>query len=185
MFVEHWSSVSLRIRVGLDDEEHAPEDVDELVNDVFLLAWKKWDPVHITPKWLFVVVDNKLRDRRRRQRTARRAMDAVRHTVALGPTLDELDRIALRHALSRLGEREREALTLTYWGGWTAEEVAVRFDMTPSAVWAMLSRARVKLRDGIDEARGAHGAQRPGRYAQTSKKNGPETPRHIARDSGS
>lgn len=95
-FAAHWSVVRRRVEALLEDED-AADDVDELVNDVFLLAWKKWDgPRGITLKWLHVVIDNELRDRHRRQRVRARVMNVVqRALVPAASELDELDRNVL------------------------------------------------------------------------------------------
>lgn len=143
-----------RIAMILVDDEHAPEDVDELVNEVFMLAWHKWDePRNITLRWLAVVADNKIRDRRRRQLVKSRAMDAFAQMLIPDSSgWDVWDRLAVRSALNGLKEREKQALELSYGAGWSASEIASRLKMTPSAVGAMLTRSRAKIRAAVEDS---------------------------------
>lgn len=136
---------------ALSDEGHEIDDVDEIVGEVFLLAWTKWDrPKRLTLRWLRVATDNKIRDRRRRALLKSRVMGAVEQALVPSSSgWDEWDRLAVRNALSLLKDRERHALALSYVSGWSTQEIANQLKMTPSAVGAMLSRARAKLRAAV------------------------------------
>ncbi|WP_448721331.1 RNA polymerase sigma factor [Microbacterium natoriense] len=160
-FTQNWGPARRFIERVLIDDEHTPEDVDELVNEVFLLAWQKWDrPAGITMRWLEVVAVNKIRDRRRRLIVMSKAMDAVSQAlIPESPLWDEWDRLAVRNAVGALKDRERQALALSYIGGWSTKEIGVRLGMAPSAVGAMLTRARAKIRRSL-EAGVAFGASR-------------------------
>ena len=56
------------------------------------------------------------------------------------------DRSAVRDALRKLPESQREALVLAYWGGLTAEEIAQR-------VGVPLGTAKSRIRLGLSRAR--------------------------------
>jgi DNA-directed RNA polymerase specialized sigma24 family protein len=55
-------------------------------------------------------------------------------------------RLAVQAALSRLGELDREVLTLTVWEGLPPREVAAVLRLSPDVVRTRLSRARARLR---------------------------------------
>jgi RNA polymerase sigma-70 factor (ECF subfamily) len=72
-----------------------------------------------------------------------------------GPT-DRLDTICyVQELMETLDERPREVLRLSYFEGWSAEEVAQRLDLTPGNVRVIRHRALEQVRDRIradDEA---------------------------------
>ena len=65
-----------------------------------------------------------------------------------------LDRLALVEALSRLSEKDRQIVTLTYWESLSAGEVAQVMRMREGAVWTRLHRARRQLRSALSGEEG-------------------------------
>ena len=61
------------------------------------------------------------------------------------------ERLAVRAALARLGEVDREVLMLTVWEGLEPREVATVLHVSPAAVRTRLSRARARLRDLVGD----------------------------------
>lgn len=124
-----------------------PDEVSDLVSDVFTLAWSKLDerkPLGLI--WLLRAADNKLKDRERRRRSEVRAMDALRHGVGGRRQSDVLDAIAVRHAIeTALTPREKRMVVLFYWDRLAAGEIAELLRCSQSVVFTTLSRARVKL----------------------------------------
>ncbi|HEY2195801.1 MAG TPA: sigma-70 family RNA polymerase sigma factor [Actinomycetospora sp.] len=123
---------SLARRVCVD--EALAEDV---LQEVFLLVWRqpdRYDPARGTVAvWLMTLVHHRAVDAVRREATRRR------HTVPPGEEGDEwlppapgaddaaLDAVVaghVRRALGSLPTEQREALTLSYFGGFTQREVA-------------------------------------------------------------
>jgi RNA polymerase sigma factor (sigma-70 family) len=67
------------------------------------------------------------------------------------------ERLAVQAALARLGELDREVLTLTVWEGLQPREVATVLEVSPEAVRTRLTRARGRLRELIGDDRAASG----------------------------
>ena len=143
VFEQNWARVRHHIECVVDD----PDEVSDLVSDVFTLAWSKLDerkPLGLI--WLLRAADNKLKDRERRRRSEVRAMDALRHGVGGRRQSDVLDAIAVRHAIeTALTPREKRMLVLFYWDRLAAGEIAELLRCSQSVVFTTLSRARVKL----------------------------------------
>lgn len=143
IFEQNWSRVRHHIECVIDD----PDEVSDLVSDVFSLAWSKLDvrkPLGLI--WLLRVADNKLKDLERRARTEVRAMDALRSGSGLQPDSDILDAIAVRHAIDVvLTARERQMVILFYWDRLAAGEIAELLRCSQPVVFTTLSRARAKL----------------------------------------
>lgn len=162
VFETHWAAVRRHIECFVDD----PDEVHEVVADVFRVAWEKLRPdnaMGIT--WLLRTADNKLRDRERRARTRNRAMQALEQQATLPASeVDELERIALREALKHLSKRERQVIVLTYWDQLSAGEVAEVLRCSQPAVWTALTRGRARLRELLD-VEGGGGRDRSGRRA--------------------
>lgn len=147
LFDEHWIGVKRHVEAFVDD----PEEVDELVADVFGLAWQKLKPNRpMGLPWLLRAADNKVRDRDRRARSRDRAMDAlVRGARESSEGLDDLDRMAVREAVAALSSHERRVVILTYWDELSAGEIAETLRTSQGSVWTTLSRARGKLRERL------------------------------------
>ncbi|MEV5071281.1 sigma-70 family RNA polymerase sigma factor [Microbacterium sp. LMI12-1-1.1] len=147
LFEQFWARVRRHVEVFVDDGD----EVDELVSDVFGLAWEKLKPDRpMGLPWLLRTADNKVRDRDRRARSRSRAIDALVQGAAVQPgSLDDLDKVAVRDAVASLSGHERRVVILTYWDELSAGEIAETLRCSPGSVWTTLSRARGKLRDQL------------------------------------
>lgn len=147
LYDSHWGRVRHHVECFVDDDA----EVDELVADVFRVAWEKLRPE--TPMglpWLLRTADNKMRDRERRSRSRDRALEALtRDAAAQKLALDALDKLEVREALLSLSDRERRVVVLTYWDELSAGEIAEVLRCSQGSVWTALSRARVKLRSKL------------------------------------
>ena len=130
-------------------------DAADLLNDVLMTAWRRWDAVPTPPQdrpWLFGVARNVLanhhRSARRRDAATQALAQALRAVAANAPepTPTVLD---LRMAIQSLDPLDREILTLTAWEGLTSAEVATVVDLPSSTVRARLARARAQVRAHI------------------------------------
>ncbi|UPL14195.1 RNA polymerase sigma factor [Microbacterium galbinum] len=148
LFDEHLPRVRRHLSCFLDDRS----EVEEIAADVFVVAWKKLqpeNPMGIT--WLIRTADNKLRDAARRDRSKRRAIDALtRGLQETSDALHPLEALALREAIVTLSARERQVVVLTYWDELSAGEVAQVLRCSAAAVWTTLTRARAKLRRQLE-----------------------------------
>jgi RNA polymerase sigma-70 factor, ECF subfamily len=130
----------------------------DVVQDVFLRLWRR--PQAFNPKrgalgpYLRLMARSRALDLWREGQAAGRASDRLKFAVATAAddgrpeeTLERRDaRGAVRDALRRLPDAQREALVLAYWGGLTADEIARR-----SAVPLGTAKSRIRL--GLEKLR--------------------------------
>jgi RNA polymerase sigma-70 factor (ECF subfamily) len=131
------------------------EDAADLLAETFLVAWRRLGSVPGQPDdrpWLFAVAANVLanhrRGLRRRSRATRALREQLRDLVTPEPAIEVL---ALREALVRLQPTDREVLTLAAWEGLSAREIGQVLGMSTSAVSTRQSRARLRLRELLDD----------------------------------
>jgi len=137
-----------------------PEDAADIVADTFLVAWRRRS--HLPPGdearlWLYGVARNVLANHRRGDRRRDRLGEALRahlggspHRWAPDPASAVGDQVVVRDALRRLGDHDREVLTLTAWEELDPREIAEVLGVSAQAVRTRLSRARARLRELLD-----------------------------------
>lgn len=150
-FAEHAHEVHAAAAAVLRD----PVRADDVVQDVYLRLWRRpgaWDPARgpLGPYLRLMARSRALdlwREAEVRERALRRAGEALppepRAEPADGPdaaVLRAAQRAELAEALRALPEEQRHAVALAYWGGLTAEEIAVR-----SGVPLGTAKSRVRL----------------------------------------
>jgi RNA polymerase sigma factor (sigma-70 family) len=142
-------------------EQHA--DAADVVAETFLIAWRRRHEMPggaETRLWLYGVarrvLANHHRGGERRERLGERLRTRLAAVVA-DPASEVPERLAMRAALNRLGELDREVLTLTVWEGLEPREVAEVLEVSPTAVRTRLSRARARLRDIVGDDRRSPG----------------------------
>lgn len=123
-------------------------DADDILNETFLIAWRKWDEV---PKevdnqrlWLYGtarrLIANKLRWKFRKDKfdySIERLHDhAIVFTEQIGVNL------AVREALSFISPDHREILMFVEWDGITTREVALILEIPETTVTKRLNAAR-------------------------------------------
>lgn len=140
------------------------EEAADIVADTFLTAWRRLDTLPEDPAlWLFGVARNVVANHRRslRRREALRTRvegDASRGPLVAPDPADQVEaRMAVRSALRRLSERDREALMLVAWDGLDAASAAAAMGYTPSAFAVRLHRARRRLGHELAKERAGAG----------------------------
>ena len=129
-----------------------PDVVDDLVNEVFLVAWRRLERVPAEPRaWLLTVARNVIGThirgaRRSRALTVRLAITEVDWTQP-PPKVDGGEVAA---ALAGLPEKDREALMLVSWDGLSPSEAAVVLGERPASFRVRLHRARRRLARAIE-----------------------------------
>ena len=122
-------------------------DVDDLVQDVFVLAMRRIeglrDPGAVGP-WLAAIARNCARDHYRR----RRDTEALTVDVA-GPAPQHAEALAVLAAIRALPEAYRETLVLRLVEGMTGPEIAERTGLTHGSVRVNLHRGMRLLRDAL------------------------------------
>jgi RNA polymerase sigma-70 factor (ECF subfamily) len=125
-------------------------EVDDLVQDVFLLALRRLDalrdPEAFGP-WLAMIARNRATDFFRRDRE-----DTVTLPEELaGPRHPEGEAMAVLAAIRRLPVAYREPLILRLVEGMTGPEIAARTGLTPGSVRVNLHRGMQMLRQRLSE----------------------------------
>ena len=140
-----------------------PADAADIVAETFLVAWRRLDDVPSGPlarPWLFGVARRVLANQRRgavrRRSLVTRMRGVLDQHVQLDDTDDTGDRgdtpgagpavRAVRNAVERLPESDRELLRLTSWEGLSPTELATALSIPPATVRVRLHRARRRLR---------------------------------------
>jgi RNA polymerase sigma-70 factor, ECF subfamily len=139
-------------RVAAYARRHVPpDDVQDVVAETFLQAWRRWDAVPSPPiAWLIgtarKVIGNSRRAVRRRDALHDRLvlLDAVaRSSEDAGLVVAE--RMAALEALAALPEHQREVLLLVAWDGLTPDESADALGIRPGTFRVRAHRARAAL----------------------------------------
>jgi RNA polymerase sigma-70 factor, ECF subfamily len=133
----------------------------DVVQDVFLRLWRR--PQAFDARrgalgpYLRLMARSRALDLWREGQAAGRASDRLKFAVAAAevrtddqPGLaaeihDERD--AVREAIRRLPDAQREALVLAYWGGLTAGEIAARADVPLGTAKSRIRLGLARLRD--------------------------------------
>ena len=127
-------------------------EVDDLVADVLLVAWRRLDdvPERDAMPWLYGVARNVLANRRRGDRRRLALVERARSQPARTPVAspEQLSAPVVR-ALDSLRAEDREIVELAAWEGLAPRELAVVLGCTPNAAALRLSRARRCLRAAL------------------------------------
>lgn len=145
-----------------------PARAEDIVAEVFLVAWRRLDDMPAEPRpWLFGVARRVLANERRR---------LARHDVALGRleppagSADPADGPALasrplEDALRSLSDADREALLLTAWEGLNHRDAARALGVKEATFTVRLHRAKRRLGRAIEHS---HPATAPATRLETS-----------------
>lgn len=126
------------------------EAADDVVSEVFLVAWRRLDHVPDQPlPWLLGVARRVLANRRRSEDRAS-ALQTRLASAQRSPTGDGSDGDArVLTALGRLGDNDRELLMLVAWEGLTTGEVAQVLGVRRGTVAVRLHRARQRFASAL------------------------------------
>jgi len=125
---------------------------DDVVSDVFLVAWRRLDSIPNDPlPWLLGVARNSIANRHRHERRTTalhaRIADTERPPVADPPGPDDLlgsDDLVVR-ALAQLPASDRELLMLVAWEGLEPAQLARVLGISRGTANVRLHRARRRL----------------------------------------
>lgn len=129
------------------------DEADDLVQDVFLTAYRKLDSLRDAESfgpWIAMIARNRAMDFHR----SRHATEDLSEEIAHAPSSEE-DAEAARalEAIQSLPDTYRETLTLRLVEGLTGPEIAEKTGLTPASVRVNLHRGMKLLREklGIEE----------------------------------
>ncbi|MDX1977985.1 MAG: sigma-70 family RNA polymerase sigma factor [Pseudanabaenaceae cyanobacterium bins.68] len=136
------------------------EESEEAVSDVFLQVWKtasSYDPQKSrVDTWLFMLTRSRALDRLRRLARHHRNQVAAQELPTVTKPLDEgliyrdrYDRV--QHALSQLPAPQRQVLELSYFGGMTHTEIALRLNLPLGTIKTRIRLAIAKLKHLLPE----------------------------------
>lgn len=130
------------------------DDCADVVADVYLVAWRRFDAIPADPlPWLLGVARRILADRwrslERRQRLALE-LRGFQQVVSPDGATQVVEKMTMIKALGELSPDDREVLLLTAWDGLDAAGVAQVLRISPTAARARLSRARHRLMARFD-----------------------------------
>ena len=125
---------------------HVGNDIDDVVADVFTLAWQKWDeiPAGFELQWLYRTAWFVLANAHRKHSEI-----PIDTSEVEGFTADIAD-VVIEHSEMRrvwleIPERDREVLRLVAWEGLTPPEVAAVLSISTGGASSAISRARKNL----------------------------------------
>lgn len=139
----------------------APDVADEVVSDVFLVAWQRLDAVPAGRElpWLYGVARNCLANRVRadHRRDGRERASGDDAQVLMPDFAGGIaERDALRSAMATLTDSDREILMLVAWEDLTPAEAAQALGITATSARVRLHRARDRFarayRGGLEDA---------------------------------
>ena len=140
------------LRLGVN-----PSWVDDVAQDVFLIAYRKWDEMDTVENpggWLRAIARNVVMNENAKFNRRQRLFDENLTTLLLAaegaPAADEradiqVDRAALSRCLDRLSERAREVVHARYFNDLSSGEIGDKLDLSSSAVRKILFHARQNL----------------------------------------
>lgn len=135
----------------------APPDAEDVVSEIFLRVVKHLTQLRNQQQlsfaaWLFVIARSAISDHYRRNGHAKTLvpLDAAAPLPAGDSPLDRIvtekeDAARLRTLIATLPERQREVITLRYYGGLRNQEIAAVLSIGEKTVSAYLSRAVSEL----------------------------------------
>ncbi len=133
------------------------EDAADLYGETMLTAWKKIDRMPDEPErkrmWLFVIAAHTLSNHRRASQRRLDLTDRLRDLLARDETAsDSQGTYAVRDAVLRLHDAQRELVMLIHWDGFTIVDAAEILGLNPSTARSRYAAARTTLREALVDA---------------------------------
>lgn len=130
-----------------------PEGAEDLVSEVFTVAWRRRaDVPEPALPWLYGVAANVLRHATRaqaRQAKTQAKVMSLRHRTPTDPQMRVVEDSDMHHLVThmfeKLSAKEAEVLKLWAWEELTPAEIAVALGVKPGTVRVRLSRARSRM----------------------------------------
>lgn len=149
-----WKQHAPELRAWLNRRMAVPQDVEDLLQDVFLKALRQGQQfcqVQQPRAWLFEVTRNALADRLKLRREWVELPEDLPQIVAQDDTVDQLS-ACLPRVLSELSALDRQAIVLCDLQGMRQADYAAQAGLSLSAAKSRLQRARQRLRERMASA---------------------------------
>ena len=133
-------------------------EADDIAQEVFLIVWNKAGSFRGTSKfstWLYRIVVNQCLQFHRRRKQAVVSLDGMDsdHPPESLQVADDPERRArteaVKRAVAELPDRQRMALVLSHFEGWSYKEVAELMDASVSSVESLIFRAKETLKEKL------------------------------------
>lgn len=144
-----WKNHAAELRSWLRHRLGQPQDVDDLMQDLFMKALRQGDrfcSVQNARAWLFEVARNALADRLKLKREMVELPDDLPAVLPEDAPVDKLT-ACLPRVLSELKGSDREAIVLCDLEGLSQADYATRVGLNLSAAKSRLQRARQRLHE--------------------------------------
>jgi RNA polymerase sigma-70 factor (ECF subfamily) len=131
----------------------AREEIDDLVQDVFLTAWRRLDDLRDPAAfggWIAMIARNRAIDAHRRAPHLVELPENLPAPGAKAPIESEAEARAALEAIRSLPEAYRDTLMLRLVEGLTGPEIAERTGLTPASVRVNLHRGMKRLREKLE-----------------------------------
>ncbi len=157
IFLAHYGHISAYVGRRL-----APEDVEDVVEETFLVAWRRLEDIpgeDVALPWLYGiarrVVAQSLRSGRRRGRLLARLGGLRQGDAAVSPEIERVDdRELILRALARLRPDDQELLRLAEWEDLPVADLARIFGCSTNAVTIRLHRAHKRFAEALAAVEG-------------------------------
>ena len=126
-----------------------PTDADDLVQEVFLIAWRRLEGLRDPAAfggWLAAIARNRAIDHLRRRQPVE---ELPGHLAAADTTAARVEALAVLALIRTLPEAYRETLVLRLVEGMSGPEIAGRTGLTPASVRVNLHRGMKLLREKL------------------------------------
>lgn len=149
LYEEHYRSIQAYAVRRVD----TPDDVADVVAEVFTTAWRRLDDIPPSPAdrvWLYGTARRALaghyRGARRRSQLISRIQSSYADSPPTAEVIPSFSDDRLIRAMRQLPEGERETLMLVYWEQLSHAEAAQVLGCSPNAVAIRTHRAKERLR---------------------------------------
>jgi RNA polymerase sigma factor (sigma-70 family) len=131
------------------------EDAADLLSEVMIQAWRRVDalPADLERRrmWLFTVARNVLSNHARANRRRSALTERIRQQLAgTEPTPDQAQVAAIRDAVHRLPDAQRELVMLIHWDGFTIRQASELLGLNPSTARSRYAAAREALQRALE-----------------------------------
>ena len=154
-FLRHYAESEVALHTFVRSLVPTRQMASEVMQDVILVLWEKFDAAADFQGWAFGVAKNVAMRHLRRQSRDRHVFDddlvnqLADDAVALVPVHDG-HREALERCLDKLPSAQRELVLTAYTKGTRMDELATRRGQTPMALYKLLHRIRQALLECVE-----------------------------------
>jgi RNA polymerase sigma factor (sigma-70 family) len=120
------------------------DDIQELVQDVFVSFVRHHARIRDERSWLVAAICNASRDYWIRKGAASSALEWTFDPLVTSDA--DVDRLDVAAVLAQLSGRCAEVLRLRFFDGWSTDEVAIRLGITPNNVKQIVHRCKANAR---------------------------------------